>query len=72
MVPPAAVLVALPVTGLWPNSLQWAGVALATKLTDPTIRVIGVQPERANATALSFAKGEVTAIARAERILDSR
>ena len=30
MVPPAAVLVALPVTGLWPNSLQWAGVALAT------------------------------------------
>lgn len=30
MVPPAAVLMAMPVTGLVPNGLQWAGVLLAT------------------------------------------
>ncbi len=30
LVPPAAVLMAMPVTGLVPNSLQWAGVALAS------------------------------------------
>lgn len=48
-----------------------AGVALAAKLTDPTIKVIGVQPERANATALSFARGEVTSIARADSQCDA-
>ena len=62
---PPAILVPVSTAGLL------AGVALATKLTDPTIRVIGVQPERANATALSFAKGEVTAIARAESQCDA-
>ena len=30
LVPPAAVLMAMPVTGLVPNPLQWAGVALAS------------------------------------------
>jgi drug/metabolite transporter (DMT)-like permease len=30
LVPPAAVLMAMPVTGLVPNGLQWAGVALAS------------------------------------------
>jgi drug/metabolite transporter (DMT)-like permease len=30
LVPPAAVLMAMPVTGLVPNGLQWAGVVLAS------------------------------------------
>jgi len=48
-----------------------AGVAMAVKLSDPSIRVIGVQPEKANATALSFAQGEVTPIAKADSQCDA-
>lgn len=62
---PPAILVPVSTAGLL------AGVALATKLTDPSLRVIGVQPEKANATALSFARGEVTAIERAESQCDA-
>ncbi len=39
-----------------------AGVAAAIKETRPGIRVIGVQPERANAAYVSLQKGEPTAI----------
>lgn len=64
-VKPPAVLVPVSTAGLL------AGVALAVKLTDPSIRVIGVQPAKANATALSFQAGRVTAIARAESQCDA-
>jgi threonine dehydratase len=39
-----------------------AGVATAIKLTNPKIRVVGVQPERANAAYVSMQKGAPTAI----------
>ena len=39
-----------------------AGIAAAVKLTNPAIKVIGVQPERANAAYVSMEKGEATAI----------
>lgn len=39
-----------------------AGVATAVKLTRPDVKVIGVQPERANAAYVSLAAGEPTAI----------
>jgi threonine dehydratase len=39
-----------------------AGIATAVKLSNPKIRVIGVQPEHANAAYVSLQKGEPTAI----------
>jgi len=39
-----------------------AGVATAVKLSNPKIKVIGVQPEKANAAYVSMQKGEPTAI----------
>ena len=39
-----------------------AGVAAAVKLSNPKIKVIGVQPERANAAYVSMQKGAATAI----------
>jgi len=39
-----------------------AGIATAVKLANPSIRVIGVQPEKANAAYVSLQKGEPTAI----------
>lgn len=39
-----------------------AGIAAAVKLANPGIRVIGVQPEKANAAYVSLRKGEPTAI----------
>ncbi|MDH3700125.1 MAG: pyridoxal-phosphate dependent enzyme [Alphaproteobacteria bacterium] len=39
-----------------------AGVATAVKLSNPDIRVIGVQPEHANAAYVSMQAGEATAI----------
>jgi threonine dehydratase len=39
-----------------------AGIATAVKLVNPSIRVIGVQPEKANAAYVSMQKGEPTAI----------
>lgn len=39
-----------------------AGVAAAVKLNNPKVKVIGVQPERANAAYVSMEKGEPTAI----------
>lgn len=39
-----------------------AGVATAVKLSNPRIKVIGVQPEHANAAYVSMEKGEPTAI----------
>ena len=39
-----------------------AGIATAVKLTNPDIRVIGVQPEKANAAYVSLRRGEPTAI----------
>ena len=39
-----------------------AGIATAVKLSNPNIRVIGVQPEKANAAYVSLQKGEPTAI----------
>lgn len=39
-----------------------AGVATAVKLSNPKVRVVGVQPERANAAYVSMQKGEPTAI----------
>ena len=39
-----------------------AGIATAVKLSNPKIRVIGVQPEHANAAYVSMQKGEPTAI----------
>jgi len=47
-----------------------AGVALAAKLTRPDIRIIGVQPEGSNATALSFERKERTSIPEATTIAD--
>ena len=39
-----------------------AGIATAVKLSNPAVKVIGVQPERANAAYVSMEKGEPTAI----------
>ena len=39
-----------------------AGIATAVKLTRPEVRVVGVQPERANAAYVSLQAGEPTAI----------
>ena len=39
-----------------------AGIATAVKLSNPKIKVIGVQPERANAAYVSMQKSEPTAI----------
>lgn len=39
-----------------------AGVATAVKLSNPKVRVVGVQPEKANAAYVSMQKGEPTAI----------
>lgn len=39
-----------------------AGVSTAVKLSNPKIRVVGVQPEHANAAYVSLEKGEPTAI----------
>ena len=39
-----------------------AGVAAAVKLTRPDVRVVGVQPERANAAYVSMQQGQPTAI----------
>lgn len=39
-----------------------AGIATAVKLSNPRIKVIGVQPEHANAAYVSLSKGEPTAI----------
>jgi len=39
-----------------------AGVATAVKLSNPKVRVIGVQPEKANAAYVSLQKGAATAI----------
>jgi threonine dehydratase len=39
-----------------------AGVATAVKLSNPKVRVIGVQPEKANAAYVSMQKGAPTAI----------
>jgi len=39
-----------------------AGIATAVKLSNPKVRVIGVQPEKANAAYVSLQKGAATAI----------
>lgn len=39
-----------------------AGIATAVKLSNPKIRVVGVQPEKANAAYVSMQQGEATAI----------
>ena len=39
-----------------------AGIASAVKLSNPKVKVIGVQPERANAAYVSMQTGEATAI----------
>lgn len=39
-----------------------AGIATAVKLSNPKVRVVGVQPEKANAAYVSMQKGEPTAI----------
>jgi len=39
-----------------------AGVATAVKLSNPNVRVVGVQPEKANAAYVSMQKGAPTAI----------
>jgi len=39
-----------------------AGIAAAVKLTNPKVRVVGVQPEKANAAYVSLQKGAPTAI----------
>lgn len=39
-----------------------AGIAAAVKLSNPKVRVVGVQPEKANAAYVSMQKGEPTAI----------
>ena len=47
-----------------------AGTAVAAKGTRADVRVFGAEPERANDTALSFAKGERVTIAPPETIAD--
>jgi threonine dehydratase len=39
-----------------------AGIATAVKLSNPKVRVVGVQPEKANAAYVSMQQGEATAI----------
>jgi threonine dehydratase len=48
-----------------------AGVATAVKGIKPTAKVIGVQPEGANATYLSFQRGEVVKIPEVNTICDA-
>ncbi len=47
-----------------------SGIATAIKESNPAIRVIGVEPETANDTYLSLAKGEITPIAGTTTIAD--
>ena len=63
---PASSRIVVPISG---GGLV-AGVALAAKLTRPDIRIIGVQPEGSNATALSFERNERTSISEATTIAD--
>lgn len=48
-----------------------AGVAVAVKESDPSIRVIAVQPERANAAHLSWQRGEPTTIDHWDSLADA-
>jgi threonine dehydratase len=48
-----------------------AGVAAAAKSIKPSLRIIGVQPKGANATYLSFRKGEIIAIPGCNTICDA-
>jgi len=47
-----------------------AGVAIAVKTIKPKIRIIGVEPEGANATFLSFKKNKLVEIGKAKTIAD--
>ena len=48
-----------------------AGVATAVKEINPTVKIIGVQPEGSNAMYLSFKKGSLQTIDRVETICDA-
>lgn len=48
-----------------------AGVATAVKEINPRVEIIGVQPEGANATYLSFQSGEIQSIEDTETICDA-
>lgn len=47
-----------------------SGVALATKLVNPNVKVIGVEPENAACMAKSFTKGKVSSLRSADTVAD--